>query len=77
MAGLADGDGYDLPMTQEQLADAAGSPGMLVDQARNVALWGLSPDWAGLTSYLAVSIAFAYAGCLWFQSTRRGFADVL
>ena len=49
----------------------------IIDQARNVALWGLSPDWPGLATYFAGSLLFAYVGCLWFQSTRRGFADVL
>lgn len=49
----------------------------IIDQARNVALWGVLPDWWGLTRYFLLSLAFAYAGSLWFQSTRRGFADVL
>lgn len=49
----------------------------IIDQVRNVALWGVLPDWVGLGRYLAASLGFAFAGSLWFQSTRRGFADVL
>ena len=49
----------------------------IIDQARNVALWGVLPDWIGLAKFLLMALAVSYAGCLWFQSTRRGFADVL
>ena len=49
----------------------------IIDQVRNVALWGVLPDWAGLVRYLLWSLGFAYVGSLSFQSTRRGFADVL
>lgn len=49
----------------------------IIDEVRSVALWGILPDWPGLAWYLFFSLAFAYLGSLWFQSTRRGFADVL
>lgn len=49
----------------------------IIDQARDVMLWGRMPDWAGLGKYLAVSLTMAYAGHAWFRATQRGFADVL
>lgn len=50
---------------------------LIIDQARNVMLWGRLPDWGSLASYLAVSVGVMYAGRAWFMATRRGFADVL
>lgn len=49
----------------------------VIDQAREVAFFGASPDWSGLGLYAAGALAFAYAGFAVFQKTRRGFADVL
>lgn len=49
----------------------------IIDQARNVMLWGQMPDWAGLGIYLLVALAVAYLGRAWFMVTRKGFADVL
>lgn len=49
----------------------------IIDQARAVLLWGQIPDWAGLSGYLAVALLVCYAGHLFFEKTRRGFADVL
>lgn len=49
----------------------------IIDQAREVAFWGRSPDWTGLGLYTAGALLFAYAGYGLFQKTRRGFADVL
>jgi lipopolysaccharide transport system permease protein len=49
----------------------------IVDQVRSVALWGHAPDWIGLGWYTLVGIAVAWLGYVWFQKTRRGFADVL
>lgn len=49
----------------------------IIDQARNVMLWGRMPDWQGLGLYLLVAIAVMYLGRAWFMATRRGFADVL
>jgi lipopolysaccharide transport system permease protein len=49
----------------------------IIDQARNVALWGRLPDWSGLGLYALGALAFAWLALAWFQGTRRGFADVL
>ncbi len=48
-----------------------------IEQAREVAIWGRAPDWAGLGVYTLVSVLVASAGLWWFQKTRKGFADVL
>jgi lipopolysaccharide transport system permease protein len=50
---------------------------LIIDQARNVMLWGRMPDWRALGVYLAVATGVMYAGRSWFMATRRGFADVL
>lgn len=49
----------------------------IVDQARNVALWGHPPDWIGLCLYSLGALVFAYLGFLIFSLARGGFADVL
>jgi len=49
----------------------------IMEEARQVLIWGKMPDWSGLTIYLAVSLIIAWAGFWWFQKTRKGFADVL
>ena len=49
----------------------------IIDQARNVMLWGTNPDWLGLLWYSIGGLAFCYVGYAWFALTRRGFADVL
>jgi lipopolysaccharide transport system permease protein len=49
----------------------------IIDQARNVMLWGQMPDWTGLGIYLLVALVVAYLGRAWFMATRKGFADVL
>ncbi len=49
----------------------------VIDQAREVMLWGRMPDWIGLAAYMLVATLVAYAGRAWFAVTRRGFADVL
>jgi lipopolysaccharide transport system permease protein len=49
----------------------------IIEQARQVLIWGRLPDWAGLGIYSLASLAIAWPGFWWFQKTRRGFADVL
>lgn len=49
----------------------------VIEQARDVLMWGRLPDWSGMLVAYAISILVAWAGFLWFQRTRRGFADVL
>jgi lipopolysaccharide transport system permease protein len=49
----------------------------IIEQAREVLIWGRLPDWLGLGVYTLVATAVAWAGYAWFQKTRKGFADVL
>ena len=48
-----------------------------VDEARAVVLLGQAPDAAALTIVTLLSLLVAFGGFVWFQRTRRGFADVL
>jgi lipopolysaccharide transport system permease protein len=49
----------------------------IIEQARDVALFGQLPDWSGLATYTVIAFAFAWAGLWWFQRARKGFADVV
>ena len=49
----------------------------IIEQAREVLIWGHLPNWLGLVTYTLVAIAIAWAGYAWFQKTKKGFADVL
>lgn len=48
-----------------------------VQQAREVLIFGKMPDFAQLGWYTLVSMIVCLAGYVWFQKTRKGFADVL
>lgn len=49
----------------------------IIEQAREVFIWGRPPNWAGLGIYTLAATAIAWLGYIWFQKTRKGFADVL
>ena len=49
----------------------------IIEQAREVLIWGHPPGWLGLGIYTLVAASVAWAGYAWFQKTRKGFADVL
>lgn len=49
----------------------------IIEQAREVLIWGHLPDWAGLGLYTLAAVLVAWAGYAWFQKTRKGFSDVL
>jgi len=49
----------------------------IIDQAREVALWGNAPNWSGLALYAIGGLIVAYVGHAWFNATRKGFGDVL
>ena len=49
----------------------------IIEQTRNVLIWGHAPNWIGLGIYTMVAIGVAWLGFAWFQKTRKGFADVL
>ena len=49
----------------------------IIEQAREVLIWGHLPNWTGLGGYTLIAVAIAWTGYAWFQKTRKGFADVL
>ena len=49
----------------------------MIEQTREVLIWGHLPNWAGLGIYTLVALVIAWAGYALFQKTRKGFADVL
>lgn len=49
----------------------------IIEQAREVLIWGHTPDWLGIGIYTLVASIITWIGFYWFQKTRKGFADVL
>jgi lipopolysaccharide transport system permease protein len=49
----------------------------IIEQARDVLVWGHTPNWLGLGIYTLAASIVAWIGYFWFQKTRKGFADVL
>ena len=50
---------------------------LIIEEGRDVLIWGRLPDWTSLGVYYVIAIVTAWLGFAWFQKTRRGFADVL
>jgi lipopolysaccharide transport system permease protein len=48
-----------------------------IEQARDVMFFGKNPNWMQLGVYWIAMIVVAWIGFVWFQKTRKGFADVL
>ncbi len=49
----------------------------IIEQSRDVLMWGKLPNGQGLAIAYIVSLIVAWLGFAWFQKTRQGFADVL
>lgn len=49
----------------------------VIEQTRDMLIWGKAPDWSGLGVYSVFALLVAWLGFFWFQKTRKGFADVL
>lgn len=49
----------------------------IIEQMRAVLIWGKLPSWPGLCFMILVGMLVAWLGLVWFQKTRKGFADVL
>lgn len=50
---------------------------VVVEQARDVMIWGRSVDWPLWGLSMILSSVIAWLGFAWFQKTRKGFADVI
>jgi len=50
---------------------------LVVEQTRDIMIWGKGLDWQVWLVYLVLSLFIAWLGFAWFQKTRKGFADVL
>jgi len=49
----------------------------IIEQGRNVLIFGKTPNWIGLGMALTMGLVLSAGGFWWFQKTRKGFADVL
>ena len=49
----------------------------IIEQSREVLIFGHIPNLSGLLLYTGISIFTAWIGFWWFQGMRKGFADVL
>lgn len=49
----------------------------IVEQTRDVMIWGKSIDWFDWSLQTVLSALVAWLGFAWFRKTRKGFADVL
>ena len=49
----------------------------VIEGVRDVLFWGNLPSIAMYIIYLTASIVFSWVGFVWFQKSRKGFADVL
>lgn len=49
----------------------------IINQVREVVIWGRLPDWAGLGIYTLIACAVAVIGHRMFNKLRVGFSDVL
>ncbi|RII27954.1 MAG: sugar ABC transporter permease [Geobacter sp.] len=49
----------------------------VVEQMRAILIWGKLPSWSGWGLSMMFALLVAWVGLVWFQKTRKGFADVL
>ena len=49
----------------------------IIEQVRDLLIGGKYPDWFGLGLYYGVALIVFCLGFVWFEKTRKGFADVL
>ena len=50
---------------------------VVIEESRKVLLWNEPLNWGVLAIYFACGLLFAWLSLVWFQKTRKGFADVL
>ena len=49
----------------------------IIEETRQVLVWGNMPNWWGLAIYSVFASIVGWLGVVWFQKTRKGFADVI
>jgi lipopolysaccharide transport system permease protein len=49
----------------------------IIEQMRDVLIWGKLPSFSGMCIAMILGMLVAWLGLVWFQKTRKGFADVL
>ena len=49
----------------------------IIEQVRDLLIGGKYPDWFGLGLYYGVALIVFCLGFVWFEKTRKGFADLL
>lgn len=49
----------------------------IVEDTRNVMIWGKNINWPLWSYWTALSTLIAWLGFAWFQKTRKGFADAI
>lgn len=49
----------------------------VIEQTRDILFWGKAPNFLMLGIYWLITLVIAWLGFVWFQKTRKGFADVL
>lgn len=50
---------------------------VIAEASQNVLIFGKPPVWSHLGVYVLVSAFFAWLAFVWFEKTRKGFADVV
>ncbi len=50
---------------------------IIIEQMREILIWGHQPAWMALGIYTLAATIVVWVGYIWFQKTRKGFADVL
>lgn len=50
---------------------------VIAEASQDVLVWGRQPVWSQLGIYALVSCLFAWLAFVWFERTRKGFADVV
>lgn len=48
-----------------------------IEMVRDVLFWGKMPNFLLLASYTLAAATISWVGFIWFQKTRKGFADVV
>ena len=50
---------------------------LALEACRGILFWGQIPNWVGWTVYMGICWLVSWLGFVWFQKTRKGFADVV